>query len=130
MQDIPVIDYRTRTCRRRSARTALKAWSGPAAPALVRRNRYLQEPKWRLARYNVHKPAEFFALCNERYRELSWIGLEMSVIRNMNWKYESEPGSDSDPEDDFSHNKTDGQEDEEGGLTWQRRGARLGSEKV
>ncbi|KAJ0376524.1 hypothetical protein COL26b_005338 [Colletotrichum chrysophilum] len=24
----------------------------------------------------------------------------------MNWEYEYEPGSDSDPEDDFSHNKT------------------------
>ncbi|KAI8180536.1 hypothetical protein K4K48_012593 [Colletotrichum sp. SAR 10_66] len=64
---------------------------------------------WRLAGFNVHEPAELFALCKERYRELSWIGLgpsHMSVMRrNMNWEYESEPGSDSDREDGFSHNK-------------------------
>ena len=51
----------------------------------------------------------YLTLCKERYRDLSWIGLgpwDMSVMRrDMNWEYESEPDSDSDPEDDFSHNK-------------------------
>ncbi|GJC83583.1 hypothetical protein ColLi_06421 [Colletotrichum liriopes] len=65
--------------------------------------------EWRLAGFNVYKPADFFVLCKERYRELNWIGLGpwyMSVMRrNMNWEYESEPDPDSDPEDDFSHNK-------------------------
>ena len=62
--------------------------------------------KWRDG-FNVYEPADFFTLCKERYRELSWIGLgqwDMSVMRrNMSWEYES--GPDSDPEDDFSHNK-------------------------
>ncbi|KAM0329314.1 hypothetical protein ACHAQA_004619 [Verticillium albo-atrum] len=65
--------------------------------------------EWRRAGFNVYKPADFFALCKERFRDMSWIGLgpsTMSVMRyNMGWEYESEPDSDSDPEDDFSHGK-------------------------
>ncbi|OLN83758.1 hypothetical protein CCHL11_08725 [Colletotrichum chlorophyti] len=65
--------------------------------------------KWRFYGFNVYEPADFFALCKERFRELNWIGLgpwDMSVMRSdMNWEYESEADSDSDPEDDFSHNK-------------------------
>ncbi|WQF85633.1 hypothetical protein CDEST_10647 [Colletotrichum destructivum] len=83
------------------------------APALngTLKERFGGDPvnEWRLAGFNVYEPADFFELCKERYRELSWIGLGpeyMSVMRrNMNWEYESEPDSDSDPEDDFSHNK-------------------------
>ena len=67
--------------------------------------------EWRfVGGVNVYKPVDFFALCKERYRDLSWIGLspwDMSVVRrNMNWEYESEPDPDwSDPEDDLSQNK-------------------------
>ncbi|KAH0430156.1 hypothetical protein CcaCcLH18_05860 [Colletotrichum camelliae] len=65
--------------------------------------------EWRLARFNVYEPADFFALCKERYREPSRIGLgpsNMSMMRrNMNWEYESEPDSYPDPEDDFSHKR-------------------------
>ncbi|KAJ5013342.1 hypothetical protein K4K57_002884 [Colletotrichum sp. SAR 10_99] len=38
---------------------------------------------WRLAGFNVHRPAELFALCKERYRELSWIGLGPSNVSVM-----------------------------------------------
>lgn len=81
------------------------------APALNSTLEQFKDDKaneWRYG-FNVYEPADFFALCKERFRELSWIGIEqhdMSVMRrNMNWEYESEPDSDSDPEDDFSHNK-------------------------
>ncbi|KAK1688913.1 hypothetical protein BDP55DRAFT_605788 [Colletotrichum godetiae] len=59
--------------------------------------------------FNVYEPADFFTICKERFRKMNWIGLgpwDMSVMRqNMGWEYESEPNSDSDPEEDFSHNK-------------------------
>lgn len=64
--------------------------------------------QWRFG-FNVYEPADFFTLCKERYRDLSWIGLgtwTMSAMRwNMGWEYESEPDPDSDPEDDYSHSK-------------------------
>ncbi|KAF4413739.1 hypothetical protein CFRS1_v012714 [Colletotrichum fructicola] len=97
MQDIPVIDYRNEDLQKKIREDCIEGLVMP-----------ITANDWQLAGFNVHEPAEFFALCKERYRELSWIGpgpSEMSVIRNMNWEYESEPGSDSDPEDDFSHNK-------------------------
>ncbi|KAF3805181.1 hypothetical protein GCG54_00010457 [Colletotrichum gloeosporioides] len=81
----------------------------PALNSTLERFRGDPANEWRLAGFNVYEPADFFALCKERYRNLSWIGLgplNMSVMRrNMNWEYESDPDSDSDPEDDFSHNK-------------------------
>ncbi|KAF4888045.1 hypothetical protein CGCF415_v014638 [Colletotrichum fructicola] len=117
MQDIPVIDYRNEDLQKKIREDCIEGLvmpitgqtrrSRPRAPTLERFRGDLAND-WQLAGFNVHEPAEFFALCKERYRELSWIGpgpSEMSVIRNMNWEYESEPGSDSDPEDDFSHNK-------------------------
>ncbi|KAF6808576.1 hypothetical protein CSOJ01_07431 [Colletotrichum sojae] len=82
------------------------------APALNSTlDRFKGDPanEWRLAGFNVYEPSDFFALCKERYRDMSWIGLspwDMSIMRrDMNWEYESEDDSDSDPEDDFSHNK-------------------------
>ncbi|WYZ45756.1 hypothetical protein EsH8_VIII_001072 [Colletotrichum jinshuiense] len=81
----------------------------PALNSTLQRFRGDPTNEWRLAGFNVYEPADFFALCKERYRELNWIGLgasNLSVMRrNMNWEYESEPDSDSDPEDDYSHNK-------------------------
>ncbi|PGG95114.1 hypothetical protein AJ79_10252 [Helicocarpus griseus UAMH5409] len=65
--------------------------------------------EWRQYGFNVYEPADFFALCKERFRELSWIGRqedEMSVQRQgMGWEYESEPDSWSDSGDHISHNK-------------------------
>lgn len=59
--------------------------------------------------YNVYEPADFFELCKERFRDMSWIGLgshTFSAMRyNMGWEYQSEPDSDSDEEDDMSHGK-------------------------
>lgn len=72
--------------------------------------------------FNVYEPADFFTLYKERYRELSWIGLgpwNMFVMRRkMNWEYESEPDTDSNPED------------EQGGLAWWQAGAGLGPGQV
>ncbi|KAI8221068.1 hypothetical protein K4K54_008086 [Colletotrichum sp. SAR 10_86] len=115
MQDIPVIDYRNEDLQKKIREDCIEGLVMPITgqdptlpPSTLERFRGDLANEWRLAGFNVHEPAEFFALCKERYRELSWIGLGpsgMSVTRNMNWDYESEPGSDSDPEDDFSHNK-------------------------
>ncbi|KAM0335263.1 hypothetical protein ACHAQA_000307 [Verticillium albo-atrum] len=59
--------------------------------------------------YNVYEPADFFAVCKERFRDMNWIGMGPASIEyvsyDMGWGYESEPDSDSDEEDDQSHSK-------------------------
>ncbi|KAH9242281.1 hypothetical protein K456DRAFT_1905189 [Colletotrichum gloeosporioides 23] len=110
MKDTSITDYRSEDCIEGLV-TPITGQDPPLPPscaviAICRgRNGY----EWRLAGFNVHEPAEFFALCKKRYRELNWIGLRPSnmsaVRRNMNWEYESESNSDSDPEDYFNHNK-------------------------
>lgn len=82
----------------------------PGLNNTLERLREDEKNEWRYYGCNVYEPADFFELCKERYRELSWIGIipwTISVMRaNMGWQYLSEPDPDiSDPEDDASHGK-------------------------
>ncbi|KAL2366659.1 hypothetical protein RJZ56_000492 [Blastomyces dermatitidis] len=66
---------------------------------------YDEANEWCRYGFNVYELADFFALCKERYRKLSWIGTGLLDLSSMGWEYESEPDSWSDSGDDFSYDK-------------------------
>jgi hypothetical protein len=40
--------------------------------------------------FNIYRPSDIFALCQQRFRELRWIGLQMDIIEAvpMDWEFD------------------------------------------